>query len=481
MSNPLQLLFLEDDLEDAEIIQDFLKKEGMSFRATITATKEEYVDALNRQEFDVILSDHSLVSFNSLEALIIRNKKNILTPFLVLSGTIQEEFAVSLIRDGASDYILKDRLQRLPTAILQAIAKRRLSEEKLAAEKELIKSNERFYLAAKATTDAIWDWNVETNEMFLGEGFQTLFGYTVNQPGTSLGFWLENIYPEDKERVTKSLHTVLYNSLKVSWSEEYRYITSEGAIATVINKGIVLRDINTNPYRMVGAIQDITELTKRNDELKEFSFIISHNLNSPLSNLLALPKLMDYNNLSDYNRELLQMMGESTWNIKQVVDHLSHTLILKNSPIELEEIEIDKFFAKTHQKFRAEIKELDFNIKTEFKLAVLKTKPAYLESIFINLLSNSLKFRSPKRQLSLKITAEPFINGSTKIVFSDNGLGINMARNKRKLFRLHQRLHDVGDGLGFGLYLIKTQIKALGGSISVDSQVDKGTTFTIIL
>jgi len=479
MPKPLHFLFLEDDPEDFEIVEHFLKQEGLNFHSTVVSTSEQYCNALDKEDFDLIVSDHSIQLFNSGDALAIRNKKNILTPFIVLSGTIQEEYAVSLIRNGASDYILKDRLQRLPTAIMQAIEKRKLLEEKLKAEKELIKSNERFELAARATSDTIWDWNIAADKMFIAD--ERLTDNKPTKKSASINGWLNNIHPEDKRRVTESLANIVNNTLQKTWVEEYRYINGNGIIATVVNKGIILRDIQGKPYRMVGAIQDISELTVRDKELKEFSFIISHNLHSPLSNLLAILKIIDPSELSQHNSNLLKMMEKSTIDLKQLVDHLSHALVIKNKPVYVQEVNIHQCFAKAKQMLQFEIKELNPQIAIDFKMPMPKTKAPYLESIFINLLSNSLKFHSPTRRLDIKITSERIDKKKTKITFSDNGIGIDLGRNKDKLFGLYQRFHSLGEGLGLGLYLIKTQITALGGSISVESEVDKGTSFIITL
>ncbi len=155
MGNVLKILMLEDNIEDAEFIQMYLQRGGLRFDVTLVDNKEEFTEAIDKQTFDVILSDHQLPQFNSTEALLIRNNKTKFTPFLLVTGTVSEEYAVSIIKEGANDYILKDRLQRLPTAILQAIEKQKIERDKLKAEEDLIKSNERYQLACKATADTI--------------------------------------------------------------------------------------------------------------------------------------------------------------------------------------------------------------------------------------------------------------------------------------------------------------------------------------
>lgn len=481
MENSYKILHLDDSPDDARLIEFYLKHKGVKFSINWVSCKEQYEEALDNDEYDLIFCDYHMPDITSEEALNIRNRKKLLTPFILISGTISEEVAIRLIQFGGSDYIFKDKLQRLPIAMSQAIAKRKLLEEKLKAEQELYDSNERFQLAVKATADAIWDWNLHNNEMFLGENFETLFGYKVPDRKSTFSFWLRHIHPHDKERVIKSLEEAINSTDRVYWDEEYRYIRLNGSFATVVNKGLLIRNENKVAYRMVGAIRDITELTERNNELKQFSFIISHNLNAPLSNLFGLLNLMDDKSLDSHHISLVNMMKESTKQIKQIIDHLSYTLIIKNTIVDVEDVDLLPIFNRAISILQPQIDEILPTIKTQFGVTTIRTKAAYIESIFLNLLSNALKYRNLNRPLEITVTTEPFINGRTRIIFTDNGLGIDMKRNRDKLFGLYQRLHDVADGQGVGLFLIKTQISALGGSIAVESEVDNGTTFTITL
>jgi signal transduction histidine kinase len=104
--------------------------------------------------------------------------------------------------------------------------------------------------------------------------------------------------------------------------------------------------------------------------------------------------------------------------------------------------------------------------------------PAYLESILLNLFTNAIKYQSPKRKLKIDIVSSN-VDDFVILKFKDNGIGIDTEKYKDKLFKLYQRFHDNPDGKGLGLYLVKSQLEALGGSISIESKVDKGTTFII--
>ncbi|HEV3414577.1 MAG TPA: response regulator [Puia sp.] len=131
MDRPLKILHLEDLSADAEMVARVLRKAKLLFEMRLVIDKPDFLKALREFKPDIILSDHSLPAFNSLEALKITREEGTLSPFILVTATVSEEYAVSVIKEGASDYILKDRLERLPNAVQNALDKRRTEEELL--------------------------------------------------------------------------------------------------------------------------------------------------------------------------------------------------------------------------------------------------------------------------------------------------------------------------------------------------------------
>jgi len=129
MDRPLKILHLEDLTADAEMVARVLRKAKLSFDTKVVFDKPDFLKALREFQPDIILSDHSLPAFNSLEALKITREEGINSPFILVTATVSEEYAVNVIKDGASDYILKDRLERLPNAVQNALDRRRTEEE----------------------------------------------------------------------------------------------------------------------------------------------------------------------------------------------------------------------------------------------------------------------------------------------------------------------------------------------------------------
>jgi signal transduction histidine kinase len=136
MDRPLKILHLEDLPADAEMVDRVLRKAKLWFEKKVVIDRPDFLKALREFQPDIILSDHSLPAFNSLEALLITREEGLHAPFILVTATVSEEYAVNVIKEGASDYILKDRLERLPNAVQNALDRRR-TEEELARQHDL--------------------------------------------------------------------------------------------------------------------------------------------------------------------------------------------------------------------------------------------------------------------------------------------------------------------------------------------------------
>ncbi|PRY87124.1 PAS domain-containing sensor histidine kinase [Mongoliibacter ruber] len=141
--------------------------------------------------------------------------------------------------------------------------------ERFRAKKDLEKSNERFLYATKAVSDAIWDWDMESETIFWGDGYKTLFGYPLETNYVTQDTWEHAIHPEDREEIIKSLQSAKDNLNEDKWEAEYRFRKYCGQYAHVKEKTIILRDPNGKPTRMVGALQDISEQKKSEERIAQ--------------------------------------------------------------------------------------------------------------------------------------------------------------------------------------------------------------------
>ncbi|WP_291119715.1 PAS domain-containing sensor histidine kinase [Flavobacterium sp. UBA6135] len=244
----------------------------------------------------------------------------------------------------------------------------------------------------------------------------------------------------------------------------------------------IQRDITEEKKQEKEKEQLIRELTQNNKDLKQFSYITSHNFRAPLSNLTGLLNLLEDIPIENEElKEILNGFNKSTKLLNDTIEDLVKVVIIKDNPsIQKEEVIVNEVFENVFFQLNNQINLHKPTLKIEIdKSVVLQINKAYLESIILNLVSNAIKYRSTERKL--KISVRVFeIDSKVHLEIADNGIGIDLVKNEDKIFGLYQRFHNYPDSKGLGLYLVKSQVEAMGGTISVNSAVNEGTTFNII-
>jgi len=200
-------------------------------------------------------------------------------------------------------------------------------------EQEIIESNERFKILAKATVEAVIDWDLENNSIFYGEGFNSMFGYNSINATTDL--WLKNIHPDDSKRVIRDLRKAMKNAQKEFFNAEYRFVKANGDMAYIQHKGIFIRNNDGEVARIIGAMVDLTEslekmntIEQQNKTLKDISWTQSHVVRAPLANLMGLINLLKDNKKMGYTDDrLIDYIGESATKL----DHIIHDIVKKSA------------------------------------------------------------------------------------------------------------------------------------------------------
>ena len=227
------------------------------------------------------------------------------------------------------------------------------------------------------------------------------------------------------------------------------------------------RDITLKKKEEQEKEQLIRELTQNISDIRQFAYITSHNLRAPLSNLIGLLNLTEDIVVQDETlKEILFGFKTSTNHLNETVEDLIKILIIKDkNSIAQEEIQFETIFQKVFTQTKNLIKENNPKIKYDFSLAPnVFFNPVYLESIFLNLFTNALKYSSPTRNLEIKIHSKR-IGNEIQLEFEDNGIGINLKRHKDRVFGLYQRFHNHQNSKGLCLYLVKSQLETLGARI----------------
>jgi len=180
-------------------------------------------------------------------------------------------------------------------------------------------------------------------------------------------------------------------------------------------------------------------------------------------------------------KEIINGFSKSTHLLNETINDLVKVIIIKDNPsVQKEKLFIKDVFENVFNQLsflissNKPILKIDLQVETIFNI-----NKSYLESIFLNLLTNAINYREPSRQLRITIATKVEDN-NLFMTFKDNGIGIDLEKNNDKIFGLYQRFHNYPESKGLGLYLVKSQVESMGGTISVDSNVGKGTTFTIV-
>jgi signal transduction histidine kinase len=372
MAKGLKILLLEDVPDDAGLVDRMLQREKLEFVTRRVDTREEFIDALIHFRPDVVLSDHGLPQFNSIEALKLCQEHHMKGPFILVTGTVSEEFAVNCLKQGADDYVLKSNLTRLPSAILQAINKREAEQNKLIAEARLKAQNDDLLL--------------------------------INQ-----------------------------------------------------------------------------KLIKTKAELDNFVYSVSHNLKGPLSsihglvNLTRLEDPMATNPFGPY----LNMIEKSLFKLNETLDEILDYSRNASGELKIEPLSLKRLTQLSIERFKS-IGATDMQISIEEDVVSDFYSDAYRISIILNnIIANAIKYHDIKKSKRfIRITLR--IGADAVIQVEDNGIGIQ-SQYLPLIFNMFYRACQQSEGAGLGLYIAREAVHKLEGTISVKSDLDVGSIFTIVL
>lgn len=260
MEEQLKILLLEDSEEDVTLIQRELMRGGIQCLLKVVDAKEDFEKALEAEPPNIILCDHSMPMFNSFEALAsvktYKEKYNRTIPFILVTGTVTEEFAAQCIHAGADDYILKDRLRRLPEAVKKALEKAHIENERQAYLQKVLESQAQIREAERLAGFGSWKASIETGQVKWSEGAYRLFDYEPWEIKPTLELFIETVHAADRERVREELSEVIKGD--GNKESEFRIITHKGTLKHLFSRTTLQRLEGTRGV-LVGFIFDLTE------------------------------------------------------------------------------------------------------------------------------------------------------------------------------------------------------------------------------
>jgi protein-histidine pros-kinase len=497
MTTPLRVLILEDQPADAELMCEQLVQAGYEPEWQRVETEAAYLAALDPAP-ELMLSDHSLPQFNAQRALERLRERDLDIPFIIVSGTIGEELAVLLMRNGAADYVWKDRMRRLGPAVAHALKEIRVRKEKRHAERKLRESETWFRALIDQTHDGISVLDANAAIRYVSPSVSRILGYTPEELiGRDAS---ELIHPQDR-MAFRDAHTELLGRPATSAVALHRVRHKDGSwhwlesvgtnfLGELPVDGIIrnFRDI-TERKRNEEALREAKEAAEEASRVKSrFLATMSHELRTPLNSIIGFTGMM-----------LMKLSGpltaEQERQLQTVERSANHLLSLINDLLDLNKIEAGKLELNPEpvvcQTVVKEILRVLESLATRKGLRlewtpppedlVVRTDRRALTEILLNVVSNAIKFTEHGQ---VRVDLEPRVTGAgatAEFRIMDTGIGITLA-DQARLFRPFEQLDGYAravPGTGLGLFLSRKLANLLGGNIQLTSEYGRGTTVTL--
>lgn len=355
-------------------------------------------------------------------------------------------------------------------------------EEQLALSSLIINSIDDAIIS-KSLDGKVTSWN-RAAERLLGYGANEIIGNSTDVLKSS-----EIIEKEEKEIIAKiEKGETVYRYETKRTRKDGEQIDVSLTVSSILDAqgkmtGLskILRDITYQKRIELEREKTLHNLVQRNNDLEQFSFIISHNLRGPVATILGLINLMNDLSLNDDEKKKIMLgLSNSVNNLDSVIKDLSCILQIKAHSNEKKQLIqfsdlIDEVGLSLNDLIRNENAKILSNFDAVNEIVTIKS---YMYSVFYNLISNSIKYHKPDVHPIIEITSE-ILGNHLILKFKDNSVGIDLAKHGKDIFGLNKRFSFNVEGNGLGLFMVKTQLESIGGQISIKSEVNNGCVFTI--
>jgi hypothetical protein len=496
MGLPLRLLIVEDSEDDAALLARELHRGGYEATMTRVDTREELLSALDREHWDIVISDYSMPHLSGLIALRLVREKDPDLPFILVSGTIGEELAVEAMKAGAHDYVMKDNLARLVPAVGRELSDAAGQRERRRVEEALHSSEERLRAIFEGAAEGILVADVESRKfLYANPAICRMLGYEEEE---LLRLTVNDIHPEeDLPRVTAEFEAQARREKEIA--TDLPCLRKDGTIVHV--------DICTAPLVIdnrpcnVGFFTDITARKRAEEQLRQAQRMeaigrlaggVAHDFNNLLTVIAGYCELL----LDDLGQESpLRASVEEISKAAQRAGELTSRLltISREQVVQPDVLDLNALIANVEQMLRRFIGE-DVQLETALAphLGKVRVDPGQVEQVLLNLAANARDAMPQGGKLTIETAnvelGEPYAlshNGVTPghyvlLAVSDIGTGIE-ADVLPHVFEPFFTTKAQGKGTGLGLSIVYSIVHQSGGHIWVYSEPGKGTTFKIYL
>jgi PAS domain S-box-containing protein len=515
MKTMLRILHLEGDRRDAELVRDTLEANSIVADVERVDCECDFVAQLEQNEFDLILADYSLPSFSGISALTIAREKRPDKPFIFVSGTLGEEAAIEALKSGATDYVLKRRLQKLPLSVWRAMSeveertKDGLADEAQRASelryRRLFESAKDGILILNADNGQIVDVNPYLIEM-LGFSKEELAGKELWEIGafkdivaSKLAFAqlreqgyirYDNLPLETREGLVRHVEFVS-NSYLAGESRviqcNIREITERRLAEEELrqtNQSLegALAELQTKTHELASMTQQLWQASKL-ATMGELAASVAHELNNPLATIsLHTEVLVGQLAADDPKHRSLLVIEQEVERMASLVSNL--LLCSRHSHQQISTINIREELQNSLEFINYHLRSHGINVATDFAddLPSLQADRQQLWQVFLNLLTNAGDAMPEGGTLTVRVRRGVLENATPALVieFSDTGIGIQ-PEDLPKLWEPFFTTKPAGKGTGLGLGICRRTVEEHRGTIDIGSLPGKGTTVQIIL
>ena len=499
MKEVTKILFVEDLISDAELVWKVIERENIVFDKVLVDNEQDFVAAIGSFRPDLVISDYSLPQFDGFTALTIKNRLAPDIPFILVTGSVNEETAVEIMKAGADDYVIKDNLARLGSAIRSAIAKKDAMRKKEAAQNALRESEERFRLAVENSPVPVIIYDEDGKVLMLSKGWTHFSGYTITDIPT-LGDWTRAAYGS-QDGAERDFINRLFNTSENSDNGEWTIRTRDGGKRIWEFQTTPLGRVSEGKKVLQSLAIDVTESRKmqemltrerdraeENDRLKTaFLHNISHEIRTPMNAIIGFTSLIAEPGQPDSQRESYSEIIMNSCN--QLVDVVSDIIEISNIEAGIltyrkETFNVNSQLALLCRQYQVKAAEKNLTLSLISKIpendAVIETDLSKRVSILTSLLNNAFKF-TQEGTVEFGCEREDDL---LRFFVSDTGIGIPEEEQGKVFDRFYQVEHTASrsyEGAGLGLSISKAYSEFLGGSIRVESTPGKGSRFVFMI
>ncbi len=494
-STALRILHLEDDLRDGELVRSLLEGEGITADVLRVETREAFQTALTRDRFDLIISDFTLPSFDGKSALAMARDLAPETPFIFVSGTMGEDAAITSLRNGATDYVLKHRIERFVPAVRRTLSEMEERKTRRTAEEQLRKSEQMFRLIAENATDLIAVLDLSGRRVYNSPSYRSILGDPAELQGTDS---FREIHPDDRERIREVFRRTVETG--VGERAKFRFIGKGGEIRLIESQGSLVRDAMGNPEKIVVVSRDVTEREKLEEELRQSQKMeslgtlaagIAHDFNNILGIImghfsLVKKKIGDQPEVMQNSEAILTAVDRGAALVRQIMTYA------RNTEASFEPLIIDEVVEELMAMFKGTIaKTITFDLELEKPAALILGDRTQLHQALLNLCVNARDAMPTGGRIIIstqRVSADMIAGGNPSnsqkyylcVRVSDTGSGIDEVTRSR-IFEPFFTTKGRDKGTGLGLSVVYGIVKAHGGFIDVQSKIGIGTTFLLYL